>query len=83
MVTLLHNGGCEWIRRLVMTTSADFHHLDASLYVCVATVGIIDQVRHGYKLVLEGFTGGDSPLLVHGQHALQQVDKLTPINLLG
>ena len=47
-----------------------------------ATVCIVDKVGKGDERVVERLPWGDAPLLVKSQHALEQVDELSPIHFL-
>ena len=49
----------------------------------VRTVGVVEQVRQLDEGVAQRLAGSDAPLLVHRQHALQQIDELAPVHLLS
>ena len=56
--------------------------MNTCLYIrCV--VCVVYEVRHGKEGVVESLSGRDTPLLVQGQHPLEEVNKLTSVNLLS
>ena len=64
-----------------MQPFANLHHPGRALDI--GAVGVVCHVRHGDKGMVESLAGSDSSLLVHGQHPLQQVDELAPVDLFG
>jgi hypothetical protein len=70
----------QWIGRLVMTSAANFHHLEDGLNV--TAVGIVKEVRQMDELMAQGLGRSNPAFLVHCQHTLQKVNEFPSVHLL-